>query len=78
MSMTHLTDDVGLELAGEDGVDDAVAVGGVDVAAAVAPPDQVPVQQVQRRDEELVSVLRQVHSAIIPNIPHTICINHNN
>ena len=64
-TMTHLADDVGLEFAGEDGVDDAVAVGGVDVAAAVAPPDQVPVQQVQRRDEELVRVLREEQSAII-------------
>ena len=56
--LTHLADDVGLELAGEDGVDDAVAVGGVDLGAAGgAAPDEVAVQQVQRRDEELVRVL---------------------
>ena len=53
----HLTDDVGLELAGEDGVDDAVAVGGVDFGPAGAPPDEVAVQQVERGDEELVRVL---------------------
>ena len=55
--MTHLADDVGLELAGEDGVDDAVAVGGVDLGPSSSAPDEVAVQQVQRRDEELVRVL---------------------
>ena len=52
-SLAHLAHHVALQLAREDGVHDAGALRGLDVGAV----DEVPVEQVQQRDEELVRVL---------------------
>ena len=52
-SLAHLAHHVALQLAREDGVHDAGALRGLDVGAV----DEVPVEEVQQRDEELVRVL---------------------
>ena len=64
----YLTDDVGLQLPREDRVHDAVAIGEVDLR----PVDEVPVQEVQRGDEELVRVLLLVARQVVRMRPRHV------
>ena len=60
-SLAHLAHHVALQLAREDGVHDAGALRGLDVGAV----DEVPVEEVQQRDEELVRVLLLVARQVV-------------